>query len=86
MEDIRFIGEVYASLLKSVASEMRLTVAQHDLTESVQRGSVETMGFSASEAKEIDDSVRTLTEQVMALGVRIEMFEEGCRSDRGELR
>lgn len=86
MEDIRLIGEVYASLLKSVASETRRTATQHDLSESVQSGPLETMRIPASEAKEIDDSICTLTEQVIALGVRIEMLEHGCRSKGGELR
>ena len=75
VDEIRASGEVYVTLLKTVALETRLTAIQQNLSVTVQRGPLHAAVDSIPGTKEVGSSIRQLTAQAMELELRLEMYE-----------
>lgn len=73
--EIRASGEVYVTLLKSVALETRLAAIQQNLSVTVQRSPMHAAVESIPGTEEVGGAIRQLTEQVMELQLRLEMYE-----------
>lgn len=75
IDEIRASGEVYVTLLKTVALETRLTAIQQNLSVTVQRGPMHAAVDSIPGTKEVGSSIRQLTVQAVELELRLEMYE-----------
>ena len=75
VDEIRANGEVYITLLKTVALETRLTAIQQNLSVTVQRGPIDVASRQLPGTKEVGSAIRQLTAQAMELELRLEMYE-----------
>lgn len=75
VDEIRANGEVYITLLKTVALETRLTAIQQNLSVTVQRGPIDVASRQIPGTKEVGSAIRQLTAQAMELELRLEIYE-----------
>lgn len=75
IKEIRSIGDVYVTLLKNVTAETWSSAIRQNLSMASQRlGGAK--GAPIPATQEVENAIHRLTEQIMELGLRIEMFEE----------
>lgn len=83
-ENIESTGAVYISLLQNIALEMKLTVIQQELSQSVPHGLPDISGACSSETREIESSINKLAAQAKALLLRIEMCDVDATRSCGQ--